>query len=549
MKYDLQQGKLKIQSLINSNKISKALKISSSLAKKHHDTELLLTHIQLQLLDNDIKGCEITRKHINKLHPNNLSLHKQLASVFKNNGHYNMAIAEYVIAIELTLNDEALYNDLASLYIHTLQYNNAITLLKTAIEYFPNSSLFNLMLGACYQSLQDIDSAFIYYERSQMLNSNNYDAVVGIANIHYIRKKYGTAIDILQPVIDSNTCPFSALILYSQLASATNNHDRSIKILEAVPDNSVSPLQQSMKYFSLGRLNDEIRNFDIAFHHYAKANKLAQSNYDRLSYENYFASISANFTRDAIDLRKRNAMDSKRLVFIVGMPRSGTSLVEQILASHPDVYGCGELNTLGEIVKQIYSSNKLESGNLNFIRKLDDNIIENSALKYISHVDSINKESQIITDKMPDNFQYLGMINILFPHAKIIHCTRNPIDTCLSCYFQQFSGHYPYAYSLDNLAHYYSSYKALMLHWQQHLSIPIFEINYETLIEDKENSIRKLLEYCRLSWDENCLEFNKSNRAVTTASTHQVSKALYKSSAGRWRNYEPHIGELIDQLK
>ena len=286
----------------------------------------------------------------------------------------------------------------------------------------------------------------------------------------------------------------------------------------------------------------------MAFEHYSKANNLSPNNYDRHLYDEYFMAIPRCYTRDVIDALKRKTMDSQRLVFIVGMPRSGTSLVEQILASHPDVYGGGELNTLGDIIKQLPDKNNLTSGYPGFVSELTASIVEDAAHQYINYIESIDKKSQLVTDKMPDNFLYLGLINILFPQAKIIHCTRNPYDTCLSCYFQQFSGHYPYAYQLDNLAHYYKAYQKLMSYWHDNLTTPIFELNYETLIEDKENVIRKLLEHCQLDWHEDCLEFNKSSRAVTTASTQQVGKALYKTSVDRWRNYESFLDPLISGL-
>ena len=149
---------------------------------------------------------------------------------------------------------------------------------------------------------------------------------------------------------------------------------------------------------------------------------------------------------------------------------------------------------------------------------------------------------------MPDNFLYLGLINILFPYAKVIHCRRDPVDTCLSCYFQQFSGDYPYSYDLKNLGSYYNLYSHLMQHWSDTLTIPMHEIEYETLISSPEATIKQLLYFCNVTWNESCLNFNNLERAVTTASSHQINKPLYNKSVHRWKNYRIHIQPLINIL-
>ena len=171
-----------------------------------------------------------------------------------------------------------------------------------------------------------------------------------------------------------------------------------------------------------------------------------------------------------------------------------------------------------------------------------------AAQKYVRYVSSLNGNASLVTDKMPDNFLYLGLINLLFPEARIVHCIRNPIDTCLSCYFQQFSGHYPYAYDLENLGHYYHEYRKLMEHWKSVLSVPVFDLHYEHLVRESRETVEQLLEFCGMEWSDCCMEFDKSARTVTTASSQQATKPLYTSSVERWRNYSDFIAPLLAEF-
>lgn len=549
MKYNLQQGKIKLKNLISSNKVEKALVLCKSLLRNYQDTELLLMLTQIQLLSNDRKGYENTRQLINKKHPTEAVIHKHLASIFKNHGQYQLAIEEYKIALDNSTPDVVLYQELAIIYIHTRYYSSAILLLNSAIQYFPESSRLFLMLGSSHLSLQDIDNAEKHLTKSHELSHDNFDAIVGLANIKYLRKQYDQALDLLEPILDSKFCPFSALLVYSQLASVNQHQQSAISRLSKTPDNSIPPVQQTAKYFALGRLNDELGEYNSAFQNYKTGNTLCQQNYDKQSYDKYFDAIIKSFTPELIDNLKRIKKDSRRLIFIVGMPRSGTSLLEQILASHPEVYGAGELNTLNEIIKQLPARQQVSSSYPHFSNELTEENIETTALHYINHIDSIDKEHQFVTDKMPDNFQYLGLINILFPEAKIIHCSRNAYDICLSCYFQHFTGHYPYAYNLDNLGHYYNHYNQLMSHWKKTLSIPVFDVVYEDLVVNSEEVVRDLLNFCELEYSQQCLSFDKSSRAVTTASAHQASQPLYQKSISRWKNYGSYLEPLFNELK
>lgn len=222
------------------------------------------------------------------------------------------------------------------------------------------------------------------------------------------------------------------------------------------------------------------------------------------------------------------------------MPRSGTTLVEQILSSHSFVKAGGEIG---------FWPNFINDRLLSAIATLPSRQLQEIGNLYVQTLKSIDKEALHVTDKMPANFAFLGLIHAIFPQARFIHCRRNPLDTCLSIYFQKFSGTHPYAYDLKDLVFFYRQYVKLMNHWRCILPADrLYEISYEDLISDQEFHSRQLISFVGLEWEEACLNFHKTDRIVRTASSWQVRQGLYRTSLERWRNYERHLGALVQLM-
>jgi hypothetical protein len=213
---------------------------------------------------------------------------------------------------------------------------------------------------------------------------------------------------------------------------------------------------------------------------------------------------------------------------------------------HRDVFGAGELNDLNEIARAAGLNPEVAESPLNFRSNYDRR--PGWAEYYLGKIEELSTDERMVTDKMPTNFRWLGLINVLFPDARIIHIQRNPLDTCLSCYFKDFSGVHTYAYSLENLGAYYRDYTRLMAHWRGVLTLPMLEIKYEELVNDTESVSKAMLAFCGLEWDERVLHFHKSDRLVTTASYDQVRKPIYKSALGRWQAYRPYLEPLCRAL-
>ncbi|MAW88662.1 MAG: hypothetical protein CMJ42_19250 [Phyllobacteriaceae bacterium] len=264
--------------------------------------------------------------------------------------------------------------------------------------------------------------------------------------------------------------------------------------------------------------------------------------------EKRIAARKALFTPAFIADKARLGSDSRRPVFIVGMPRSGTSLVEQIIASHPQAFGAGELPDMGLLVNDAVPEANSFGAQMDVLRHLDAGTAAAMANRYLGRLKAMDAKAARVTDKMPQNFLELGLIAILFPQAVIIHCRRDPADTCISCFLSGLSMQHGYTRDLATLGAYWRAYAGVMDHFGQVLGNRILDVDYETLVADPEPTARALIAHCGLDWDERCLEFWKTERRVSTLSRDQVRQPVHTASVGRWRRYGDGMQPLINAL-
>jgi tetratricopeptide (TPR) repeat protein len=300
-------------------------------------------------------------------------------------------------------------------------------------------------------------------------------------------------------------------------------------------------------HFAAGKMLDDCERHSQAFAHYAFGNALRNVSFDRQAHAAGYDAIIDAFNRDLLAAKVDVGFHSALPVFVVGMPRSGTTLVEQIIASHPAAHGAGELGDILAIAKELPRHADREPYP-RCVSRLPPAIFRGYGEAYVRRVKTLAPSAERIADKMPRNFEQLGLIRLLLPEARIIHCRRHPLDTCLSCYFQRFRAGQEWSYDLADLGFYYRQYRRLMAHWRSVLPGGMLEVDYEALVADPAAVSRSIIEYCGLPWSEACIDFHASARPVSTASNWQVRRPIYTQAIGRWRNYERHLGPLIEAL-
>jgi len=331
----------------------------------------------------------------------------------------------------------------------------------------------------------------------------------------------------VQPLLAADEPNINALTSYAaaapRLGCISDAADRIEKALHRV---GLQSGHQVVLHYALAGLRDKQGKYDAAFRAVRTANELKAQSFDVDSHEQWVQQ-QLQVYQDGPPYQSSN--DDESLVFVVGMPRSGTTLVEQILAAHPQVHPMGERDDIIHMAQN---------------PQVTPVTVDAIADGYLRKIRVLSPDARRLTDKMPSNFLHLGLIATMFPKARIVHCRRDPMDTCLSCYFQNFGRFHAYVTNLQTLGRYYVCYEQLMSHWQEALRSSILDVSYETLVTDPEPTIRELVSFAGLSWDDRCLEPQRVKRDVATASYAQVRQAIHNKSVGRWKNYEQQLAPL-----
>ena len=469
--------------------------------------------VTLHEMNEFYEACDYYEQLLD-IDPNNIDARTNLGNIYQNLEQFEDAIYQYEKVLDIDPESHEAFNNLGTVHREMGQSQKAIIYYKEAIKINPQFSGAYYNLGFTFQDLGYVEEAINQYERAIAINNHTWSH----HNLSYL-KKY----KINDPQIE--------------------------KMKSLLANNNLNRLDLIHLNLALARVYENLDIQDEFFKHLNIGNSLRKEELDYSidqSIENH-SMIKEIFQSPipSISYPKSKNLSGKKPIFILGMPRSGTSLIEQILSSHNDVYGAGELETITRLTSPIVRN--FSNGD---IKLLAEEAIIFIRQEYEEMLSRIKTTKLNITDKLPLNFQFIGFIIAAFPDAKIVHLKRDARATCWSNYKHFFtSSDNAYSHNLDDLVAYYKLYREMMDFWHKLYPDKIYDLCYENLTTDQEKETRKLLEYCNLEWDENCLNFHENKRAVKTPSTLQVRKKIYTGSSDAWKKHWAYIQPMVDGLK
>ncbi len=485
------------------------------------------------------------------LQPDFADAHNNLGAALAAQGRTGDAIAHFQRAVTLNPDYAAAHNNLGAALASTGRVDEATAHFGRARALSPGHPDANNNLGVALLRQGKIEEAVAHCERVLAVNPSDIEAhnTLG-AGLEYQGKFQESEAHYRLAIAVRPDC---AKAHYNLSAIKTfRPGDADLAALEALARGNDLPAgEMPLIHFALAKALDDCGDYPRAFAQLSKGNELKrrQIEYDEETGLRYFKRVSAVFDRALLD-RFRGAGDpSPTPIFVLGMPRSGSSLIEQILASHPEVHGAGELNDLEMVTNSVLNENPRPAPYPECVPALDADTLRRIGRSYVDRLLAFGNGKVRIVDKCPGNFLLIGLIRLVLPDARIVHTMRDPIDTCLSCYSRLFTRGQHYTYDLAELGRFYRSYRQLMAHWRSVLPPEaMLDVGYEDVLDDLEGQARRLIGYCCLPWDDRCLSFHESARPVRTASAVQVRKPLFRSSLQRWRNYEAGLGPLLREL-
>ena len=477
--------------------------------------------------------------------------HYNLGNLYAELDNLDAAIAHYERCITLRSSSAEAHNNLANVLWRRGRPDEAIAHYKDAIRLKPTYVAAQRGLGDALQAQGNIGGAIVCF-RAALVSEPRDPAILNrLASALLIAGRLEDASRAFETAIDVAPDNVGIQHNYAGVKSFTSGDPRLARLeqLDARKE-QLSDDERIVLHFTLGKAYADLKDPERSFQHLEAGNRLTreQMTYDERGTLMLMQRIRDNFARDALQARANVGHESEVPVFVIGMPRSGTSLVEQILASHPQVFGAGELNdfalSLSEVAKRSAGVYADMPG------KISDDDLQMLGKTYVERVSKLAASADRIVDKLPANFLFAGLIHLALPRARIIHVRRNALDTCLSCYSLLFAEDQPYAYDLGELGRYYRAYEATMEHWRNALPPGrMLEVQYEDLVNDLEQHAHRLVSYCGLDWDARCLAFHESERPVNTASLVQVRKPIYTASVGRATLYGSKLEPLVDALE
>lgn len=491
------------------------------------------------------KGALDALRQAAQVLPDDAEAQSNLATALREAGCPGEAAAFFRCAIALNPGFAGAHHHLGLVLRELEQLDEAATAFRCAVALDPGYAAAHLHLGMTLHSQGRLADAMHHCRVALEIDPKLPEAIATIAELRTYEGEFAEAEALYRRAIALQPDFVPAWIGIARARKMTAGDGEWLAAVERLAGRAQPPKQEMALRYALGKFFDDVGDFASAFANYRRANDLGQLHalhgYDADNQSRIDDARIRVFDRAWIERHRQAENDAALPILIVGMPRSGTSLAEQILASHPDVFGAGELPFWNDAALSFEAA--LQGGGDGHAALRD------AGGRYLRLLQDMAPKATRVVDKMPANFLYLGMIHAALPQARIIHMQRNPVDTCLSIYFQSFDRAHAYANDLEHLADFYREYRRLMAHWRRTLpQDAILDVPYEALIGDQEGWTRKMLAFAGLPWNERCIDFHRRARTVASASSWQVRQKIGTSSVERWRNYAQFAGPLLSLL-
>ena len=464
--------------------------------------------------NHDIAEAVLTKAL--KLDPTYSLVWANLAQVFSVTGQLDKAKKSFKNILNMDPKNGLIWAEYGTVLTKLANYREGRDAYLKALEFKPDSPRVHLSLGHVYKTMGEINASINSYKNTIIQNNLSGEAYWSLANL--------------------KTYSFSK---------------NEIKDMEETLKGDMSDIERSQMHFALGKAYEVKKDFDRSFRNYYEGNKvkkgLIKYSSDDTSYNT--KRILDFFSKENINNLSKSSTNNPDPIFVLGMPRSGSTLVDQIISSHSKVDGTQELPNIIKIAAEL--NNDKQNSYPEVLKELDDLKITKLGKDYISETTWARDKAPFFIDKMPNNFIHIGLIKTILPNAKIIDTRRDPMDTCFSCFKQFFARGQLFTYSMEDLGNYYTDYIRAMNHWHKVYGKDIFTVHYDDVINKTEETIRELIDYCNLPFEQECLEFYKSSRPVKTPSAEQVRQPIYKSGLNYWKNYEKHLlplKKIIDEI-
>ena len=489
-------------------------------------------------------------KKLIKKNPEYLILYNLLGSAYQNTGDYNLAKIIFIKGYKMDSENIAIMNNLANVYKNTGEIKLSENLFNKIIKKKPNYINAYVNYGNLKRDNNDFEAAINLYNEALKINNKIPIILYSLALAYQGLGEFDIAVQYANKTLLLDPKFTQADMLISQSTKYDKENKHYTEMLVKINKLEFNDNQKVNLLFALAKADEDLNQIERSFENLHLGNQIKREtiNYDINDDIELFKSIKISFKEINPNDISKVSNSNKNIIFILGMPRSGTSLVEQIITSHSDVFGAGELSQLSKIVNENFLSNDIVStekvNNLFKTPSFVDHLKED----YYDYLKRFHFDENFITDKAPLNFRWIGFIKILFPNAKIIHCSRNPKDNCLSLYKNFFEGGLNFSYHQKELATFYNLYLDLMTFWKEQFTDSIYDATYEEIIKNPDKKIKEIVRFCDLPWEENCLTFHKNKTPIKTMSTAQARQKIYKSSINSFEKFAPFLKDLEKSL-